>query len=227
MKVLQLFRKPYLSIFFAFMLLFVSCKQYDIKNEAYSFSLEIYNKFKNSNIKTKKFFVPDGKYLSEEDELLKEINDFYNTNLDIPTHILTAMLEKDNVQDIGDFMIQNNLLTITEIDDLQNFALNIEEYGLDTAIKIFEITINASNISQETFDKYTQIVNTLKISDELYPEVFDVNKSAFTCLVAYVLWVGALIGFVTGCATVFLCLVATASLVSATIHVVSECAGYM
>jgi len=69
MKVLQIFRKPYLSIFFAFILLFISCKQYDIKNDVYNFSLEIYNKFKDSNIKTN-FFL----FLKKENTLAKKMN---------------------------------------------------------------------------------------------------------------------------------------------------------
>ncbi len=233
MNILKIFRKPYLALLLAGLVLFFSCEQYEL-NKPRSFNYALYKAFKERNIELINIDFKNSdndKSLQFGQGLLATLNNEYGSNLAIPDHILTALFTKTDIKDIKSFVVNEGLLSNQDVEDLRSFADKTETDNFQIAIDEFEQDIISRNLSDVEFEKFNKIASSLKITNEENSEIFDNNqfqaRGPWSCLLAYLIWVAALIGFVAGCATVFLCAIALIGLASASYNVITECAGYM
>lgn len=245
MNILNHFRKPYFSIFASILFLVFSCSQYDLTINR-SFSYDLYKAFKESNIKLIDFKLnltsarvnsSKSSYLQSTIDLLQEINNEYGSDLTIPSHILEAMVNITDVEDIKTFVLNEGLLSFQDINTLESFVNTVETNDFQIAIETLEDEVISRNLSESEFQEFDDFASTLKIVNDEKPELFEStdgnfaktsnvksqNAGIIACLVAYVVWIAAIVGFVTGCATLVLCAFAVIGLVSATIAVVTKC----
>jgi hypothetical protein len=201
--------------------------------ETKGFNYTLYNKFKESNLKLVglNFENLNQRTLQDGQILLNALNNEYNSNLSIPNHILEAFMTKTDIEDIKTFVINEGLLSNEDVEELINFADKNQSNNFQVAIDEFEYNIISRNLSVEEFEKFDNIASSLKITNDENPEIFEnssyQDRGILRCLVSYLIWIAALIGFVGGCSTVFLCALALVGLAAASYDVVNDCAGYM
>jgi hypothetical protein len=248
MNILKFFRKPSLILASSIGFLIFSCTQYDMTRRGFDYAL--YEAFKESNTHLINFSLDsklqsDGKNFNLQTslDLLDRINAAYGSELSVPDNVLKAMTTITNEEDIKNFVVSQGLVNNQQIYDLENFVNNLETYDFDFAMEKFEDEVISRSISPEDLRKYDDFASTLKIINEETP-IFVQNSGdtlskgnislnnnkttgPISCLVAYLLWILSLIGFIAGCATVFLCVAAGVTLVAQTITVVTECEGLM
>ena len=233
MNLLKIFRSPKLTVISALSFLIFSCSQYEM-NETRSFNYALYKTFKEQGIKLIDLDFTDFSSRSSTlngQDILLTLNNEYGSNLIIPDHILNAMFTKTDIEEVKTFVVSEGLLSNQDVDDLISFVDKTETDNFEVAIGEFEQDIISRNLSEAEFEKYDEIASSFKITNDENPEVFtsdnELNRGIWSCLAAYVVWIAALIGFVAGCATVFLCVAAGIGLAAATIDVVLECGTYM
>lgn len=230
MNILKTLRKPHFALFLTMLILFVSCEQYSLDRIERNFNYEIYKVYKDSGLKTVNINFSDfnGKSpLEEANALLQTINIAYESDLVIPENILAAMITLSDVDQIKAFLIAEELLSVQEITNLEVLAEDVKNDGLETALVNLENQVLSENLSAIEFKNYEDLASTLKIIGDEKFEVLnnsETTKGVGACLIAYALWLAALIGFAVGCATVFLCVLAGIGLGAATLEVATKCA---
>jgi len=231
MNILKFFRNSRLIGFSAICFLIFSCSQYDLNQER-AFDFAIYEAYKDNPLsKSTKDLIASSlrnrtSNLSFKRQILEQINQQYNSNLDISDPMLE--LSDYNVDDMKAYSLTNGLLNQSEINMLDELASDIQATNLDDALLSFEDKVVSLNLDQSTFEKYNYVANSLKVIDEENPSLFDSSTSRnsngpIACIVAFIVWVAGIVGFVTGCATVFLCALAGVALLAATADLVLEC----
>jgi len=141
--------------------------------------------------------------------------------------VAPKIAKANNIDDVKAFILNEGLLNNDDITNIENFVQNIETDDFEIAINKFEEDIISQNLSEYEFIKYDNIASTVKILKDENPELFDnpdeVARGILGCLVAYVVWIAAIIGFGAACATVVLCVAAGIGLAAATVEVVVQC----
>lgn len=98
-------------------------------------------------------------------------------------------------------------------------------YSLFESYLVSENDYSDINLSEDEFTKYNTYANFFEVIKYENPQIFERLNSGnwLTCIVAMIVWVASLIGFVLGCITIFLCALAAFAFGAATVEVVLEC----
>lgn len=235
MNILKIFRKSSFILISAIGFLVFSCTQYDLSSKR-SFSYALYKMFKEQNLKLVEIdFNNQGRITFQEiKDLLEALNNEYGSNLSIPDNILDAMYNLTDYEDIKSFILNENLLNENDFINLEGFTESIGLDDFEVAIDEFEQEIISQSLSEEKFIEYDYLASSLKITYDEDPELFDnpneVARGIGGCLIAYVVWLAALVGFVAGCGgpqAILFCVSAVIGLASATYAAATACAGIM
>ena len=176
MNILKFFRNSRLIGFSAICFLIFSCSQYDLNQER-AFDFAIYEAYKDNPLsKSTKDLIASSlrnrtSNLSFKRQILEQINQQYNSNLDISDPMLE--LSDYNVDDMKAYSLTNGLLNQSEINMLDELASDIQATNLDDALLSFEDKVVSLNLDQSTFEKYNYVANSLKVIDEENPSLFD------------------------------------------------------
>ena len=236
MNILKKFRNSKLIGFSAICFLIFSCSQYELNQER-AFDFAIYEAYKDNPLSQstidliKASFKKSTSKSSLRNQIIEIVNLQYNANLDIDNPIWDTA--DKSVEEMKSYYLENQILSESDIEMFEELTTDIETIGFEDALLSFEEKVIASNPDQETFDKFNSVVNTLKIVDEVkynnassknnYSKSINVaQRSPLGCLVAFVLWVGAVASLVA-CVTVILCGFAAAAAIAATAELVLEC----
>ena len=232
-------RKPYLSMFLAFLVLFVSCNQdetTDLMTEQ-SFNYSAFNEFKNApsfgniikNLQKDSVKNKTGNTVLDTNKaILTYVNSELGTKLQLPD--LALQLNDYTSDQILNIALENNWMTKKDVALTNSFITDIETFDLEKAIKNYEqATINMS-LTTEEFAKKNTFINMIKSIDNLQPNLFKssfLNKSSlaknwFHCAAASVALAAAIAG-TTSCVTVIACGVAMICLYAASRSFASNC----
>lgn len=195
-----------------------------------SFDYTLYNTFIVEDINI--YADLSKKSLKNNRELLDDINSHYGTNLAIPNNIYYAFENIDNIEDLKTYSISENLLSSKDYDYLSIFSEDFKVKGFEEGILNFEENVLSYNINNIEFKKYEVFANTMKITNDIEPIIFEnysclMNNGPLNCLLAYFLFYWATIGLIGGCATIIFCVAAWIGFVVAAGFVVAECGAGM
>jgi hypothetical protein len=222
---MKFFRNKYLTLIFAFFYFFISCTEQEIRNKSFDYAL--YDVFKSEDIN---IYTNSSTNLLSDEELLIDINSHYGTNLVMPKNISYALENIDNVEDLKTYLISENLLTSKDIGYLSKFSEDIEINGFKEATLNFEENVLLDNVNNIEFEKYEMFVNSMKITNDIEPKIFQNDSDFLTkdpnwgCALAYVLFYFSIIGLIGGCASLIFCIAAWAGFLSAAANVMVKCA---
>lgn len=215
------------------MLLF-SCSQYEIRNQVVesTFNSELYDAFKKGDVK---LFVNNKNQNSLENskKLLVEINEFYGTDIQIPDNFFHVFLD-GNINEIVETSLKNGWLNQDDINLFNELNVNINNNGFDSAIDVFKNQTLDLNLSDKEFSKKNAFVNMLEIIHYENPSIFEINyalksevvNGPWTCLLAVLLFIGAIISLAS-CALIFTCFLVVLSLGKATDFLADSCYQYL
>lgn len=175
MNILNFLRKPYLSLVFSALILFVSCEQYDSNDELKDKELN-FNKFESVkgqlldinkinviNLKTDSF-----SRLEQNDLILNQVNDYYDSNIDFDE----SLKKLNTTEEIFIWLKTNTNFNQNDIDNLSEFSSDLTSLGFDDAVLILENKISNDNIDTYKFEKYQSIVNGVDLIEYQYPGFF-------------------------------------------------------
>lgn len=227
MNVLKILRNQKLIISSAIFMLFFSCSQYEIGNRTFDYA--IYNAFKKGEIEVFRLdFKKKSKELSSE-ELLKEINDFYGTDINVPIELIDLLSNKNKYKSqetMIDEVIKEGWLTQSEVDLSNQLVEDFDNKGFETTISDYKSEILSNNYTEEEFTKQNRFVNIMEVLHEDQPTLFEKNglqaRGPWSCLWAIVVFILAYAS-VLSCVTIILCGFALYGLALATNDLVDEC----
>ncbi|QMU64591.1 MAG: hypothetical protein GKR88_10035 [Flavobacteriaceae bacterium] len=216
MNILKFLRIPYLSIFMASLILFVSCEQYDAPEQIQNkFDYSSFNNFKSSSyfddiVKNVKSRFSKSKE-STNQIVLDEVNAQLGTNIEIPNDALQLSIEM-NPTDILTIAKNNSWLTQEDVIITNEFIEDMESKGFDIAVENYESNILAVNLSNEEFAKKNLFINMVKSMEFKYPDLYDNNESAqakswLKCAAASIALASAIAGTLS-CVTIAACALA-------------------
>ncbi|EAR11884.1 hypothetical protein PI23P_11142 [Polaribacter irgensii 23-P] len=241
MNVFKILRNKRIIILFSLSFLFFSCSQYELNNKRV-FDYAMYQAYKDNPVDMQKVEILKSKlkkgFSKSEinEQILNLVNDQYHTNLKIPKKVL--YISDINIDEMKSFSLSESLISKEEIKLIDELSLNIGYKGLDSALKILEDKVIASNLDIASFKKYNNLAISLKVVNIENPQLFNNNNQQFklnkkgtnlskigilACIVAIIVWIAAVISFVPACATWVLCGFAGFALIAATVEVILEC----
>lgn len=234
MNIIKTLRRPYLSLFMAFVILFVSCEQYETTSsiEKQSFDRKVFETYKSQPYLTKvlksfnKYSKKNSSTLETNKELLNIINEELETSIQVPEEILALSVNVE-AETIYSQSLENNWLTEQDVQLSKKLAELIEKNDIETALMKYENLILNSNLSNEKFEQQNLIVNTVRSLNYENPEMFAYPEyqgkfSWWRCSLA-ALALTVAIGNMSTCATIVACGVATLLLVNAGYAVADHC----
>ena len=186
MTILKNLRKPYFAMFLSFLMLFISCKQYDSElNEIeQSFDYKAFNTYKNTNhldaiinkINTSNKDRSNLSVLETNKLILSTVNDELDTGLYLPESLLSMSVDME-ANDIYEIALTNNWLDIKAVELTKNFANDAETIGFDLAVENYQNKVLALNLSSKEFAKKNIFINAVKALDYENPKLFTVNNN--------------------------------------------------
>ena len=187
---LQLFRKPYLAVFLASLLLFVSCNQYDFDstNRSFDYSAAIFAKENNISYNVKKYTDLNLSRTSISEvlnQILYDANSIYETSIEIPDEALLLAFE-DSIQEKG---LELGYILNEDISLSNSLEANISNIDFQTALSVFEDEVHSMDLSKEEFKVYNDLANILQIAQDNNVSILDSqinNRSVYKCLLALV-----------------------------------------
>ena len=156
------FRKPYLSMFIALIVLFVSCEQYDtLEVESINkFDYSLYNENKNNPILdaiTKEMHESRSKYkksstiFQQNREMLNIVNSKMRYKLNFSDSVLE--LAELNSKEILNESLKNKWMTLEDVTLTKSFLSDFKNKGVDIAISNFENRVLKMNLSKKKFNE--------------------------------------------------------------------------
>jgi len=220
MNLIKIARKPYLSLFMAVAVLFVSCEQYDqqIQKVENKFDYTFYEQNKNNpvfneiNIEINESISKLQKQTVTERN--KGILNIVNSKTgDLLNPNLYLELIELNPQEMLAKSLENKLINKDEFNLTNSFLLDLKKKGVDFAISNYEKKVLNMDLNKEEFSKKNMFINTIMFTNFKNPSLFEENNSSeylgksqgfWSCLAATVVLIAATVGL-SGCATVVLC----------------------
>jgi len=214
MKTLNFFRKPYLAYVMGFMLLFVSCKQYDAIGEPENNSLYKYSKQDIDNLSTKlvelkasidrkiykgeivnPFAITERWYLTNYNSNIPQIDKEYKNDL---LSFVNLNNYKDNT-DIFAFIENNNIYSqaeLTLLNSLKDDILNGNDFN-NSVSSFNNLVINSSQITENRKQVLLNAGFVLSSLHQSFPNAFiiDQNKNV-SCVVSAIGLGFAIIGLI-------------------------------
>jgi len=142
MNILKNLRKPYLSVFLAFLILHVSCEKYDMnsKLEKTKFDYSLFNTYQGKllsiNLKNTLKKQAELSRLEVNDAILEEINLQLGTYLDYSTDFKS--LEINTPKDITNWGLNNDILDSQDVTILNDFIDTTLSNGVEIALTDLE-----------------------------------------------------------------------------------------
>ncbi|NCT10262.1 MAG: hypothetical protein GW772_09330 [Flavobacteriia bacterium] len=227
MIILKILRNPKLAVFAGIFMMLFSCSQYEIGNRTFDYA--IYNAFKKGEVEIFRLdFKKKSLELSSE-QLLKDVNDYYGTDLKIPIELIDLLSNKNkskSQETIIEAALKEGWLKQSDIDLADKLFEDIGNKGFDIAIDDCKNEILSMNYTEEEFSKKNIFVNTMEILNDDQPFLFEnstfKNKDTWSCLWAIIVFILAFVS-VLACVTWILCGFALYGLALATNDLVDEC----
>jgi len=210
MNILKNFRKPYLSMFLASIVLFVSCEQANLNNDAESeFDYSVYNEFisGNSYSKANSFLSKSGNSntIADAQKLLDDINLEYGTNIVFPNEFLG--LTDYSPQHIETTALSKGWLNQNDIYLIDEFESDLKKSDFDTAIQNYENNVINLGLSGNELEEKNLAANAFKAFNNYHPELFDnttYSKGGWGCFRAAAALTLSSVALAS-CATVLAC----------------------
>ena len=174
-------RKPYISIFLASLILFVSCtkNQDNIDNimEQQSFDYSVYHDNRNTNIDFISGFSNQSIESNNRDsfiEVLDLINDEFETgeflnNLDEKYFTLNQAQSTPYQVRSNKNVDINSHLNETDINLIEDFNKDIKSLSFSEALTNFEKNVLQLNLNDNEFRKYNKLANVFLIIENSFP----------------------------------------------------------
>jgi hypothetical protein len=236
MTILKNLRKPYFAMFLSFLMLFISCKQYDSElNEIeQSFDYKAFNTYKNTNhldaiinkINTSNKDRSNLSVLETNKLILSTVNDELDTGLYLPESLLSMSVDME-ANDIYEIALTNNWLDIKDVELTKNFANDAETIGFDLAVENYQNKVLALNLSSKEFAKKNIFINAVKALDYENPKLFTVNNNTqargwYRCALATIA-LAATTAALASCITIVACSLAVLLQVNAVYGFADQC----
>ncbi len=236
MTILKNLRKPYFAMFLSFLMLFISCKQYDSElNEIeQSFDYKVFNTYKNTNhldaiinkINTSNKDRSNLSVLETNKLILSTVNDELDTGLYLPESLLSMSVDME-ANDIYEIALTNNWLDIKDVELTKNFANDAETIGFDLAVENYQNKVLALNLSSKEFAKKNIFINAVKALDYENPKLFTVNNNTqargwYRCALATIA-LAATTAALASCITIVACGLAVLLQVNAVYGFADQC----
>lgn len=242
-------RKPYISIFLASLILFVSCtkNQDNIDNimEQQSFDYSVYHDNRNTNIDFISGFSNQSIESNNRDsfiEVLGLINDEFETgeflnNLDEKYFTLNQAQSTPYQVRSNKNVDINSHLNETDINLIEDFNKDIKSLSFSEALTNFEKNVLQLNLNDNEFRKYNKLANVFLIIENSFPGMLANDAKNFEnsfrimlkdeekdedCGWAIASYTLATVGL-SACASVVLCPFAIAAKIIAFRNMVSAC----
>ena len=185
---MKILKNPNVAIFFASLLLFTSCNQYDFDNEKIGFDYSIYDNLKNERFQIE---IPSdiNKIKSELEKrkaIINLINTTYNSELKIPEDLLIVKINDDYLK-IN--KLYSQYLSQKDIELMARFELDLLNNNFDVALTSFEKNVlNIHNLTNEEFQKYNNFANIIRLIENEHNLSYTSSKqrsaSTFKCFLA-------------------------------------------
>lgn len=229
---MKYFRKPYVSIFLSFTILFFSCTQYDIQSQKIKRVID-YSLFEYLKTNSHQHYIPHNQH-----------NDYNRTTYDdiYINELLSSILDEINLNNNTNLTLQSNLPNLFEMSDsdiytfaknqipdisfsiIDEFLVNLNDNTFEKALTIFEERVENSNFSDREFETYSSFANIISYVNDTYPNIFEISdRSSTSCAIAIAGVILAGLGVILGCATIILCGIAVAGFLISIISMLDAC----
>ncbi|OUS00075.1 hypothetical protein A9Q86_11585 [Flavobacteriales bacterium 33_180_T64] len=235
MNIIKFLRKPYLAILFSYLILFVSCSQYDsVEINEQNFDYTAFNEFKSQGYIIDINLIKNNKVslIEKKKAILNQINTELNTDLSFPDKAFE--LANSDVEEIFEISMKEGWMTQQDVDLTNEFILNIKNDGIDIAISKYEATILELSLSSAKFEEKNIFLNIMKSLNYANPDLFKtelLNESLvankepwYKCAAAGVALVAATLSLAS-CVTVAACGLALVLVYAASNSVAAMCGG--
>ncbi len=233
-SILKIMRNPYLSIFMALTILFVSCEQYttQIQKVENKFDYTIFNENKDNpvfkeilnKVQNSETVSKSTSSIEKNQNILDIVNNSVGTNLNLPD--LALDFTNNSGEEILNIAYENKWITQKDVILIKSLMNDYKFGGFDYAIKNYEKSVLEMNLSAEGFAKKNYFLNVIQLVK--YQNVFNNNLHSksenfpWDCVFA-VVGVAAGIAGLIACATVVFCAIALAGYLAAIRNFIKHC----
>lgn len=235
MKIFNFIRNPFTAIILAFLVLFVSCEQYDQNfetgNSSFDYSLfETYKgKMLSINFNNKLYKQETTSELTRlelNNLILNDVNSQLNTNLDYANNFKS--LDISSTENIINWSLDNNVIDEIDAEILNSFTESFSNNGLEVALTDLETRVlQSNNLSSFKVEKYEQLANTARLMENQDPGLFSQGDG---CIGAIIGLIFAVVALILACPTVPMggvtapaCYFAAVNFIRASVTVGNEC----
>ena len=218
MNIFNKLRSPYSAMFFASLMLFISCEQHT-SEVSQSFDNNIFNTYKNSNhlnnvlnnMNSKGKKSSKTSVLQTNKLILSSVNEELGTNVSLPDAALAMSVDME-ANYIYDTALNNGWLNAKDVELSKEFSIDVETKGFNSAIKNYQDKVLTLNLSDDEFAKKNVFLNTVNTLDYENPGLFSANtntqsKGWYRCALASVALAATTAGL-TSCVTIAACALA-------------------
>lgn len=238
MNILKFSRRPYLSIFMASLILFVSCSEGAVAEIKQSFNYKSFDLYKSTNhykniIKSlSKSNLSKSTILEQKKLIVKEVNNELNTELHIPEIALDLSINM-NPEEIYTVGLSNNWINQQDVGLVEKFGNDLQTFGFEIAIRNYEDTVINLNLSDTEFARKNAFLNIIKTINYENPLMFQESSSSleksnlqmrswWRCALAITALVAATASL-SACPSVGGCVLALALIYNASLAVAEQC----
>ena len=234
MNILNYIRKPYLAMFLASLMLFVSCTQYDsIVTKEQNFNYKAFDEFKSKGFQIDLSSIKNSSVslVEKQKAILNQVNAELGTDLTFPDKAIELI--NYDAEEIYEVSLKEGWMTQQDVDLTNEFLLNIRTDGIDIAISKYEKTILKLSLSDEKFAEKNIFLNIMKSINYENPNFFKadlLNKSIqaksevwYKCAAAVVALTAATLSLAS-CVTIAACGLAIILVYAGSNSVASMCA---
>lgn len=237
MNIIEITKKPYLTMFLASLILFGSCNkdewiqenEFETSSEDLKFNFSFYENNKGNLLKLNSLKVKsNSSRLESNNIILNEINNQLGTELDFSTDF--KKLDLKSYEEIIAWSYRSGTLDRKDVQILANFNNNLTSMKLSDAITILEEDVNNAELNPFKIEKFQYLANVVKLLEYEEPGFFTNSVQQKSCFSASVGLAFASAGLVGACnppalgASVgTLCYLAAANFVRASIEVGMAC----
>ena len=198
MNLIKTLRKPYLSIFLASLVLFVSCSQDD--NDSVQKFDDASLKLAKSQLDNLTFTANIGSDVDMNHQLMDYFQSQNNINIEF-SNALYELNEKTTNEKV-EIALETGVLNQEDLTLIVNLENNLKNDNFDNVIYNFEESILNLNLSNEKFEIYNTFVNALKLTNSTDSSLFQSNDYSaksldFDCALATIAFAAAAVGLAT------------------------------
>lgn len=191
-------RKPFYTIIFSILLLYVSCNQYESDN-IQKFDEKSYKLAKNQlNGYTLIDNKVSGNYMNHE--IMEYLQQQNNVNIEFSNKIYE--LNNKTTDEKIELILKTGVFNQVDLELIQSLENRLKMNNFDNAISKFEETIINRNFSKEKFETYNTLVNVLKLINSMDASLFQIKEYSaknlnFDCVLATIAFGAACVALAT------------------------------